>query len=99
MRAVILLVLTVVALAILRMLVNDVTRAATKAFSAGDGKKQAAQSGEESAGPRSAGRLVRDPHTGAYVDEASAVKERIGEQLFFFESAESRDAYLRERRA
>jgi hypothetical protein len=96
MRAVILLILTVVALAILRMLVNDVTRAAARAFG-GDGGKKAA-TGEDSAGPRSAGRLVRDPHTGAYVDELSAIKERIGEQIFYFESKESRDAYLRERR-
>jgi YHS domain-containing protein len=98
MRGIILLLLTVVALAILRMLVSDVTRAASKAFKGREADKQT--SGEKDAEqPRSAGRLVRDPHTGAYIDEATALKHRIGEKTFFFESAESRDAFLRERSA
>ena len=98
MRGIILLLLTVVALAILRMLVSDVSRAASKAFK-GRGADKQASGATDSDEPRSAGRLVRDPHTGAYVDEASALKHRIGEKTFFFESAESRDAFLRERRA
>lgn len=97
MRGIILLLLTVVALAILRMLVSDVTRAASKAFRSRAGAKQAG--GGDSAEPRSAGRLVRDPHTGAYVDEASALRHRVGEKTYFFESTESRDAFLRERKA
>ena len=98
MRGIILLLLTVVALAILRMLVSDVTRAASKAFKGRDANKQASGAAESDE-PRSSGRLVRDPHTGAYVDEASALKHRIGEKTYFFESAESRDAYVRERSA
>ncbi len=96
MRGIILLLLTVVALAILRMLVNDVGRAVSKAFKGGDSKRAGGSGSEEA--PRSAGRLVRDPQTGAYVDEASAIKQRIGEETFYFESAESRDAYLRAQR-
>jgi|GEM_PF-1161581 len=95
MRGIILLLLTVVALAILRMLVNDVGRAVSKAFKGGEnGKKQTAGTDGEDE-PRSAGRLVRDPQTGAYVDEASALKQKVGDQIYYFESAESRDAYLR----
>ena len=97
MRGIILLLLTVVALAIMRMLVSDVSRAASKAFKGRNSNKEA-PSGDGSSEPRSAGRLVRDPYTGAYVDEASALKHIIGEKTFFFESAETRDAYLRERK-
>ena len=97
MRGIILLLLTVVALAILRMLVNDVGRAVSKAFKGGGSGKQAAGAGGEDE-PRSAGRLVRDPQTGAYVDESSALKQKVGDQIFYFESAESRDAYLRAHR-
>lgn len=97
MRGIILLLLTVIALAIMRMLVSDVTRAASKAFK-GRGSSKQTPSGDGAGEPRSAGRLVRDPHTGAYVPEASALKHSIGEKVFFFESAESRDAFLRERK-
>ncbi|MBI1357549.1 MAG: hypothetical protein GC160_24680 [Acidobacteria bacterium] len=95
MRGIILLVLTVIALAILRMLVNDVTRAVSRAFKGNGGQAPPQQATERA----SNGRFVRDPQTGAFVDEDSAIKARVGEKVFYFESESSRDAYLRKQRA
>jgi len=87
MRAIVILVLIVVALAMLRMLVGDVSRAASKAW------KGTAKKVEPDAATK--GRLVRDPETGAYIDEKSAVRlEREG-KVYFFESETSRDEFLR----
>ena len=93
MRGIIFLVLTVVALAILRMLVHDVGKAAARAFKSSPSKP--ADEGRAANDRATNGRFVRDPQTGAFVDEESAIKARIGEKLYYFESESSRDAYLR----
>jgi hypothetical protein len=89
MRNIIILLLIIVALAIVRSLVSDVSRAVSKAM------KSDKPSGEKPS-PKT-GRFVRDPHTGAYVDEASALHATIDGEHFFFESAKSRDAFMRGR--
>ena len=95
MRNIIILVLVTIALAILRMLVSDVTKAVSRSLGRG---KKGGEKPAEAESARRGGRLVRDPETGAYVDEDSAVKATLGNATFFFESEQSRDAYLRKRR-
>ncbi len=97
MRVIIILVLITIALAMLRMLVQDVGKAVGKVWKGkGKAKPGAADAGGPGAGKT--GRLVKDPETGAYVDEASAVKATVGGQVFHFESEKSRDAYVRKQK-
>lgn len=93
MRTIIILVLIVVALAMLRMLVGDVSRAASKAW------KGASKKAEPEAEPQTKGRLVRDPETGAYIDERSAVRLERDGKVYFFESEKTRDAFLAKHKA
>jgi hypothetical protein len=93
MRNIIILVLIIVALAIVRSLISDVSRAVSKAMS-GD-KKKAEEA--KPAAEKKTGRFVRDPHTGAYIDEESAVRATVDGESFYFESAKSRDAFLKSR--
>ena len=92
MRPIVILLLVIVGLAMARMLVRDVSKAVGKAFKSEGGKKPKAAKGDET--PK-AGRLVRDPETGAYVDETVAVRADIGGKAYFFESEKSRDAFKR----
>lgn len=106
MRILIILVLVVVALALLRALARDVIKAVSKSLGAGedadedDVRRPARDNGERAPGGsrRSAGRLVKDPVSGTFVDEATAVKDNIGGQTYYFESAENRDAFRRRER-
>jgi len=93
MRTIIILVLIVVALAMLRMLVGDVSRAASKAW------KGANKKVEPEAETKTKGRLVRDPETGAYIDEQSAVRFERDGKVYFFESEKTRDAFLAKHKA
>ena len=91
MRNIIILVLIIVALAIVRSLIGDVSRAVSKAMKS-EKKPGAAEK------PRGkTGRFVKDPHTGAYIDEETAIRAEIDGEAFYFESSETRDAYLRAR--
>ena len=89
MRNIVILLLIIVALAIVRSLVSDVSRAVSKAMKTDKG------TGENPSA--TTGRLVRDPHSGAYVDQASALHATVDGETFFFESAKTRDAFLRSR--
>jgi hypothetical protein len=91
MRNIVILVLIIVALAIVRSLISDVSRAVSKAMKPGEGKAEPGKASGKT------GRFVRDPHTGSYIDEASAVQATVDGESYFFESANSRDAYLRGR--
>lgn len=92
MRAIVILVLIVIALAMLRMLVGDVSRAVSKAWKGGPKKV------DTDPEPESKGRLVRDPETGAYVDEKTAVRLEQDGKILFFESETSRDEFLKKRK-
>lgn len=94
MRNIIILVLIIVALAIVRSLVYDVSRAVSKSMKGSEKKKAEAES-EKPKGKT--GRFVRDPHTGAYIDEETALRAEIDGETYFFESAKSREAFLRSR--
>ncbi len=95
MRNIVILVLIIVALAIVRSLISDVSRAVSKAMKSGKG--DGATQPEKTRRDGKTGRFVRDPHTGAYIDEKSAVQAEIDGESFYFESAKTRDAFLRER--
>jgi YHS domain-containing protein len=94
MRIIVILFLIVVAIALLRMLVGDVIKAVSKTMNA--------PSNEPPPGPTggsSTGRLVKDPETGHYIDERTALKVDVKGKTYFFESAASRDAFFRKQRS
>lgn len=89
MRVIVILILIVIAIGLARLLVGDVIKAVSKTMKAPP---------DPAAGPHSAtsaGRLVKDPETGSYIDERTAIKADIKGTTYFFESAASRDAFLR----
>jgi YHS domain-containing protein len=93
MRVVIILILIVIALGMARMLIGDVIKAVGKTMKTPP---------DSSADPRSAsqaGRLVKDPETGRYIDERTALRAEVKGTTYYFESAASRDAFLRKQRA
>ena len=95
MRTILILVLTAIALALMRLLVSDVSKAVSRAWGSRKGS-------QPDAGPQSAqkmGRLAKDPQTGAYVDEDAALRETIDGHTYFFESEQSRDAYVKKQGA
>ena len=93
MRNLIILILVVIALAMARWLLKDIVGAVKKALnSSGDGSKQSAS------GART-GQMVRDPVSGTYLDETLAFREIINGKVFYFESKENRDTYLRQDRS
>lgn len=90
MRAIVILVLIVVAIGLARMLVGDVIKAVGKTMKPPPGAPADPQTA-------AAGRLVKDPETGSYIDERTALKAEIKGTTYYFESAASRDAFLRKR--
>ena len=44
------------------------------------------------------GHFVRDPESGTYIDQSLAIKTVIDGQTYFFESEQTRDAFLRKAR-
>jgi YHS domain-containing protein len=95
MRAIIILILITVAIALVRMLIRDVFKAVGKSMGdSTDDSKRSADNQKQT----TTGRLVKDPETGSYVDERTALKTEIKGQTYYFESTESRDAYLRKNR-
>ena len=93
MRVIVILILIVIALGVLRMLVGDVIKAVSKTMKAPPDSPTEPTSGS------TAGRLVKDPQTGNYIDERSAVKADVSGTTYYFESTASRDAYLRRQRS
>lgn len=90
MRVIVILVLVVVALAMLRNLVRDVGRAASKAWKSGESKTA-------DPGAADRGRLERDPQTGSYVDPKTALRAELDGRTFYFESEASRDRFVKSR--
>ncbi len=45
------------------------------------------------------GHFVRDPESGTYIDQNLAIKTVIDGQTYFFESEQTRDAFLRKAQA
>jgi YHS domain-containing protein len=92
-RNLIILILVVIALAMARWLLKDIVGAVKKALnSSGD------DSGQTASGSRT-GHMVRDPVSGTYLDETLAFREIINGKVFYFESKENRDTYLRQSRS
>lgn len=91
MRVIFILILVTIGLALLRMLVGDVIRVFTKNMS----RSPESGKGQTEAAADQAERLVRDPVSGAYMAEESALKAVIDGKLHFFESSETRDAFLK----
>ena len=96
MRAIVILVLIAVALALTRLLVNDVSRAVLKAWKRGGGS-EAGSGGAERQTEGKQGRLARDPVSGSYIDEESAVRAEIDGRIYFFESDANRRTFLNRR--
>lgn len=90
MRIIVILILIVIAIGLARMLVGDVIKAVSKSM-----KTPPPEASPGSHSATAAGRLVKDPETGSYVDERSTVKADVKGTTYFFESAASRDAFLR----
>ena len=101
MRNILIIALIVIALALLRGLVSDVVKAVKKAVASpeeGSGRTgDTARSAD--AGDAKTGRLVKDPVSGTYIDENVAVREEIDGKVFFFESRQNRDEYVKRVRA
>ena len=101
MRNLLLIILTVIALALVRWLITDVVKAVKKALSSSssestDGSGETTDGKEKEA---KTGRLVKDPISGIYVDENVAVREEIDGEMFFFESRRNREEYIKRARA
>jgi YHS domain-containing protein len=89
-RNLIILILVVIALALVRGLLKDIVGAVKKALnSSGD------DSSSSASGART-GHMVRDPVSGTYLDETLAFREIIDGKIFYFESKENRDAYVKQ---
>jgi YHS domain-containing protein len=93
MRTILILILIVIAIGLLRMLVSDVIRAVSKT------RKVRPDASAEPAAGSTAGRLVKDPETGRYIDERTAIRADFKGTIYYFESTASRDAFLRKQRS
>ena len=83
-----------IGLAILRNLIREVGRFMQRSMnSRNSGTRE--QQGPTSSGPQSSGRLVRDPHTGTYIDPEHAIRATVDGTTVHFESEASRDAYMK----
>ena len=91
MRNILLLLIGVIGLAIIRNLIREISRVAIRAMS-GSKRAPASSKGEK---PKTSGRLVRDPHTGTYVDPAHAVRAKVDGTVHYFESEATKDAFVR----
>jgi YHS domain-containing protein len=60
----------------------------------GGGRRASTRAGETVP----SGHFVRDPESGTYVDQNLAIKTVIDGQTYFFESEQTRDAFLRKAR-
>lgn len=99
MRNLLLIILTIIALALVRWLITDVVKAVKKALSSSS--SESTDDGGQATDEKEAktGRLVKDPVSGTYVDENVAVREEIDGEMFFFESRRNRDEYIKRARA
>lgn len=93
MRVILILILIVIAIGLARMLVGDVIKAVSKTM------KSARAEPAEPTGASTTGRLVKDSETGHYIDERTALKAEVKGTTYYFESAASREAFLRKQRS
>ncbi len=91
MRNILFLLIGVIGLAILRNLIREISRVAVRAMG---GSNRPKSSSKDQTPKTTSGKLVRDPHTGTYVDPAHAVRAKVGGTLHYFESEASRDAFV-----
>jgi YHS domain-containing protein len=84
-RAVLYLIATVLALALLRGLLGVLGKNFPSLFQPGGASGRSE--------PRAGGQLRRDPVCGAYVSEDAAVKVTLGNRTFYFCSAACRDKH------
>lgn len=99
MRFIIGLLLTVFVLAVFRSLMHEIQRAVGKALRGDEDSEKEETSGKKQRRKAKGGRLVKDPFSGVYVDESTAVTADIDGQTYFFESRENRDAFLKQQTA
>lgn len=88
-RNFLLLVIGVIGLAIVRNVIREIGKVVARSMR--PAKPAGSHAKREPKGSRN---LVRDPHTGTYVDPAHAVRAKVGGKVHYFESEASRDAYL-----
>jgi YHS domain-containing protein len=93
MRVIVILILIVIAIGLARMLVGDVVKAVGKTM------KSPSDAPPDPRGSSATGRLVKDPETGHYIDERTALKAEVKGTTYYFESAASREAFLRRQRS
>ncbi len=91
-RNFLLLVIGVIGLAIVRNIIREIGRVVSRSMRSG---KPADKQGKQE--PQGTRKLVQDPHTGTYIDPAHAIRAKVGDTMHYFESEESRDAFLRSR--
>jgi YHS domain-containing protein len=99
-RNLLILILITVGLALVRWLVKDVVRAVSQAL--GLSGSSPAEANKEKSAPGSGtvtGHMVRDPVSGTYIDEKLAIREVVNGETLYFESRETRDAYLKKARS
>lgn len=101
MRFIIGILLTVFVLAVFRTLMHEIQNAVGKALRGDDADEPAEPKnrGKQRDRNAQAGRLVKDPVSGVYIDESTAVKADVNGQTYFFESRKNRDAFLKEQTA
>jgi len=93
MRVIVILILIVIAIGLARLLVGDVIKAVSKTMKAPPSAPADPPAGSTT------GRLVKDPQTGSYIDERTAIKADVKGTTYYFESAASRDAFLGKQRS
>jgi YHS domain-containing protein len=93
MRVILILFLIVIAIGLARLLVGDVVKAVSKTM------KKKSDTPADPPTDSTAGRLVKDPETGSYIDERTAIKADVKGTTYYFESVASRDAFLRKQRS
>lgn len=98
MRVIVILILITIAIAMVRMLIRDVFKAVGKSMDSSSSDSRQSSPAEDPE-PSTTGRLVKDPETGSYIDERTALKAEINGQTYHFESADTRDAYVRKNRS
>ena len=91
MRNILLLLIGVIGLAIIRNLIREISRVAIRAMSGSKRASASSKAGKQ----KTSGRLVRDPHTGTYVDPAHAVRAKVDGTVHYFESEATKDAFVR----
>jgi hypothetical protein len=84
-------------LSILMRLVVSIARSVQGLFGVNSGSSRPAAGNSRQATP--SGHFVRDPESGTYIDQNLAVKAVIDGETHYFESEQTRDAFLRRKQS